>query len=183
MKNSVSKNKFQVEPSSHEYERSKNTIYEWIPKYQIIAAFIIVFQCMYFASITGSWKGYLANLIAIIILYFILSGIFDRIRVYIESRDKEISNLRRQFTGLVCDSSLGRVSEEDLKRIAVAANDLLWKSNQADLSKDDFNLISRTWFFWRDQNGFHSQDETECVNCGQIRIDHSKDGTCPNSAK
>ena len=52
MKNSVSKNKFQAEPSSGEYERSKSKTYEWVPKYQIIAAFILVLQCMYFASIT-----------------------------------------------------------------------------------------------------------------------------------
>jgi len=178
MKNSVSESKFQAEPNSHEYERSKGRIYEWVPKYQIIAASIIIFQCMYFASTNEGWKGYLANLLAIVILYFILSGIFNRIRMYIESRDKELSNLRRQFAGFICDTTLGKVSEIDLKRLATAANDLRWKSDQTDLSKDDFNLISRTWFFWRDQNGFQAQDETECINCGQIRMEHSKDGTC-----
>ena len=181
MKNSVSKNKFQAEPSSREYERSKSKIYEWVPKYQILAAFILIFQCMYFASITEGWKGYLSNFVAIVILYFIVSGIFDRITRYIEASNKEISNLRRQLTGFVCDTSLGRVSEADLKRIAVAANDLPWRANQNDLSRDDFGLISRAGFFWRDQIGFEWQDDTECVNCGQERRVHSKDGICPNS--
>jgi len=183
MKNSISKNKFQAEPSLHEYERSKSKIYEWVPKYQIIAAFILIFQCMYFASITEGWKGYLSNFVAIVTLYFIISGIFDRITRYIESRDKKISNLRRQLTGFVCDSTLGKVSETDLKRIAVAANDMPWRTKQNDLSRDDFGLISRAWFFWKDQNGFEWQDETECINCGQARREHSKDDTCPSSIK
>ena len=59
MKNSVGRNKFQAEPSTGEYERSKSKVYEWVPKYQIIAAFILAFQCMYFASIIEGWKGYL----------------------------------------------------------------------------------------------------------------------------
>ena len=181
MKNSVSKNRFQAEPSSREYERSKNKTSEWVPKYQIIAAFIIIFQCMYFASITEGWKKYLFNLIAIVILYFIISGIFERITMYIEARDREISNLRRQLTGFVCDTSLGKVSEADLKRIAVAANDLPWRTNQNDLSRDDFNLISRAWVFWKDQNCFNWQDMTKCINCGQERKAHSKDGVCPIS--
>ena len=183
MNNSIRKKKFQAEPSSHEYEKSKSKIYEWVPKYQIIAAFIIIFQCMYFASITEGWKGYLSNLFAIGVLYLILSGIFDHITMYIESRDKEISNLRRQLTGFICETSLGKVPETDLKRIATAVNDLLWEAKQNDLSKDDFNLISRAWFFWRDQNGFEWQDETECTNCGQARKEHSKDGTCPSITK
>ena len=183
MHNSIRKKKFQAEPSLHEYEKSKSKIYEWVPKYQIIAAFIIIFQCMYFASITEGWKGYLSNLVAIGVLYFILSGIFDHITMYIESRDKEISNLRRQLTGFICETSLGKVPETDLKRIATAANDLLWKAKQNDLSKDDFNLISRAWFFWRGQNGFEWQDETECTNCGQARRKHSKDSTCPSATK
>ena len=181
MKNSVSKNKFQAEPSSREYERSKSKIYEWVPKYQIIAALILIFQCMYFASITEGWKGYLSNFVAIVILYFMVSGIFDRITRYLEESNKETSNLRRQLTGFVCDTSLGRVSEADLKRIAVAANDMPWRTKQNDLSRDDFRLISRALFFWRDQIGFEWQDNTECVNCGIDRRVHSKDGTCPNS--
>ena len=183
MKNSVSKNKFQAEPSSREYERSKSKIYEWVPKYQIIAAFILIFQCMYFASITEGWKGYLSNFVAIVILYFIVSGIFNRITRYIEASNKEISNLRRQLTGFVCDTSLGRVSEADLKRIAVAANRVPWRTNQNDLSRDDFGLISRAWFFWKDQNGFNLQDETECINCDQERKAHLKDCTCPSSTE
>jgi len=67
MENSVSKNKFQAEPTSREYERSKNKTYEWVPKYQIIAACILMFQLMYYASITEGWKGYLSNFVAIII--------------------------------------------------------------------------------------------------------------------
>ena len=181
MKNSVSRNKFQAVPSSHEYESSKSKMYEWVPKYQIIAAFTIIFQCIYFASITEGLKGYLFNVIAIVVLYFMVSGIFERIRMYIEARDKEISNLRRQLTDFVCDTSLGRVSEADLKRIAVAANDLPWRTNKDDLSRDDFNLISRAWYFWKDQNGFNWQDETECINCGQERKAHSKEGNCPTS--
>jgi len=118
-----------------------------------------------------------------IILYFIVSGIFDRIAIYLESRDKEIYNLRRQLTGFVCDTSLGKVSEADLKRIAVAANDLYGKTKQNNLSKDDFNLLSRAWFFWKDRNGFEWQDETECINCGKVRREHSKDGACPSSIK
>ncbi len=183
MKNSVSRNKFQAEPGSDEYKRLKRKTYEWVAKYQIIAAFIFIFQCMYFASITEGLKGYLFNLVAIIILYFIVSGIFDRITRYIESCDKEISNLKRQLTGFVCDTSLGKVSEANLKRIALAANDMPWRTEQNDLSKDDFNLMSRAWFFWRDQNGFEWQDEIECIKCGQARREHSKDGTCPNSIK
>lgn len=183
MKNAVSnsKNKFQAEPNSHEYERSQSNIYEWVPKYQIITAFIVIFQCMYFASITEGWKGYLSNFVAILILYFIISGIFDRITRHIESRDKNISNLKRQLTGFVCDTELGKVSETDLKRISLAANDMPWRIQQNDLSRDDFGLISRAWFFWKDQNGFEWQDSIECVNCGQARREHSKDGTCPNS--
>ena len=181
MKNSVSKNKFQPEPSSSEYERLKSKTYEWVPKYQIIAAFILIFQCIYFASITEGWKGDLSNFVAIVILYFIVSGIFDRITRYIKSRDKEISNLRRQLTGFVCDTSLGKVSEVDLKRIAIAAN--AWRTKQNALSKDDFNLISRAGFFWKDHNGFEWQEETECIKCGQARREHSKDGTCPCSIK
>ena len=181
MINSVTKNKFQAEPSSGEYERSKSKTYKWVPKYQIIAAFILVFQCMYFASITEGWKGYLSNFAAIVILYFIVSGIFDRITWYIEASNKQISFLRRQLTGFVCDTSLGRVSEADLKRIAVAANRVPWRTNQNDLSRDDFGLISRAQFFWSDQIGFEWQDETECINCGRARREHSKDGTCPSS--
>jgi hypothetical protein len=181
MKNSISKNKFQAVPSSHEYERLKSKTYDWVPKYQIIAAFVVIFQCMYFASITEGWKGYLLNVVAIMVLYYITSGIFERIRMYLGAVDKEISNLRRQLTGFICDTSLGRVSEPSLKRIAVAVNDLPSRTNQNDLSRDDFNLISRAWFFWNDQNGFNWQDDTECINCGQARKEHSKDGTCPNS--
>jgi len=183
MKNSIGKNRFQAVPSSREYERSKSKTYEWVSKYQIIAAFIIIFQCMYFASITEGLKGYLLNVVAIVVLYFIVSGIFERITRYIEAMDKEISNLRRQLTGFVCDTSLGRVSEADLKRIAVAANDLPRRTNQNDLSREDFNLISRAWFFWKDQNGFNWQDEAECINCGQARKVHSKEGTCPPSTE
>ena len=183
MENSVSKNKFQAEPSSGKYEKLKSKTYEWVPKYQIIAALILIFQCMYFASITEGWKGYFANFGAIIILYFIVSGIFDRITMHIESRDKEISNLRRQLAGFVCDASLGRVPKADLKRIAIAANDIPSRTKQDDLSKDNFSLISRAWFFWKDQNGFEWQDETECSNCGRVRRKHSKDGACPSSMK
>jgi len=103
--------------------------------------------------------------------------------MHIESRDKEISNLRRQLTGFVCDTSLGRVSEADLKRIALAVNDMPSRTKQNDLSRDDFNLISRAWFFWKDQNGFEWQDETECINCGRVRREHSKNGACPNLTK
>lgn len=180
MKKSVPKNNFQAEPSSREYERSKSKIYELVRKYQIITAFILTFQCMYFASITEGWKGYLYNFVAIVILYFIVSGIFDRITRYIEASNKEISILRRQLTGFVCDTSLGRVSEANLKRIAVAVNDLPWRTNQNDLSRDDFELISRAWLFWRDQIGFEWQDDMESVNCGQELRVHSKDGTCSN---
>lgn len=183
MKHSKNKNKFSSEQNSREYERSKTKTYEWVPKYQIIAAAIIIFQCMYFASITEDWKGYLSNLVAIAVLYFIVSGIFERITMYIETRDKKISSLRRQLTGFICDASLGKVPEADLQRIAVAANDLLWRNSQDDLSKDDFNLLSRTWFFWKNQNGFNWQDEIKCTNCGQERKAHSREGHCPTSTE
>jgi hypothetical protein len=183
MENSLSKSKFRAEQSSGQYEKSKRKTYEWVPKYELIAAFILIIHCMYFASIIEGWKGYLSNLVAIIILYLIISAIFDRITMLIESRDKEISNLRRQITGFICDTSLGRVSKADLKRIALAANDMPWKTKQNNLDRDDFNLISRAWFYWKDQNGFKWQDETECINCGRVRREHSKNGACPNLAK
>lgn len=179
MKNSISNKKFQAEPSDREYQKTKKEAYEWVPKYQIIAAFIIVFQCMYFASITEGWKVYLFNFIAIAVLYFMVSGIFGRITMYIKGRDKEINNLRRQLTGFICDSALGKISQADLKKIGTAANDLPLRSNQTDLSKDDFNLLSRAWFFWMDQNGENWQDNTKCINCEKERKAHSIDGTCP----
>lgn len=179
MNKSVSNCKFQAEPSDREYQKIKKQAYEWVPKYQIIAAFIVVFQCMYFASITEGWKVYLSNFIAIAVLYFMVSGIFERIKLYIDGHDKEINNLRRQLTGFICDSALDKVSQADLKRIGKAANDLALRTNQGDLSKDDFNLLSRAWFFWINQNGFDWQDNTKCINCDQERKAHLIDGTCP----
>lgn len=179
MNDSVSNKKFKAEPSDNEYEKTKKKAYEWVPKYQIIAAFIIVFQCMYFASTTEGWKVYLFNIIAIAVLCFMVSGIIEKIRFYIDARDKEINNLRRQLTGFICDAALNKVSQGDLKRLGNAANDLMLQAEKNDLTKDDFNLLSRAWFFWTDQNGFDWQDNTKCINCEQERKAHSLDGTCP----
>lgn len=184
MEKMLGNNTFQAVPNPNEDARLTRKAYEWLPKYQIIVSIVFIFQCMYFASITEGWKGYLANLAAIVALYFIISGIFNEIRMHIESRDKEIFNLRRQLSGFICDASLGRVSEVDLNRIAAAANDISWlETKQDDLSKDDFGLISRAWFFWKDQNGFEWQDKTECISCGMARKEHSRDGSCPSSKK
>jgi hypothetical protein len=61
MKNSVNRNVFHTVSSSREFERSASKIYEWVPKCQIIATFIIIFQYMHFRVITEGLKAYLFN--------------------------------------------------------------------------------------------------------------------------
>ena len=179
----IGQDKFCAKPDSQGNDRSKRKAYEWVAKFQILAVFIICFQGMYYANMTEGWKGYSVNAGVTMVFYFLISGVLDRITRHIEVRDNEIRDFRRQLVGFVCDASLGRVPESDLKRIASAANNFSWRSSQKDLSKDDFNLISRAWFFWKDQNGFEWQDETECMNCTKLRRDHERDGTCPELLK
>ena len=80
--------------------------------------------------------------------------------------------LRRQMTSFICDAVLGRISKKDLERLRYAAD------NESNIPEfDDFSLMSRDWFFWRD--GFRFQDEIKCKNCGSPRKDHTKNGDCP----
>ncbi|MBW2621991.1 MAG: hypothetical protein JRD68_03730, partial [Deltaproteobacteria bacterium] len=113
------------------------------------------------------------------ILYYFVSGIFNLVTMHVEERDEQISNLVRRLTCFICDASLGRVSEQDLKRINNAAQRRSSESIKSDLSNDDFSLIANAWYFWKDHIGFDWQDETECVNCEFARKEHLSNGSCP----
>lgn len=114
------------------------------------------------------------------ILYYFVSGMFNLLTRHAEERDKEMSNLVRRLTCFICDASLGRVSEQALKRINIAAQRRSSESIKSDLSIDDFSLIANAWYFWKDQIGFDWQDETECVNCEFARKEHLNNGSCPH---
>lgn len=100
-------------------------------------------------------------------------------RSYKIKTNKRIDNVKKQLVGFICDLYLGRISKEDIKRLGEAANVGWLRYDSQDLTQDDFNLIARAWFFWKDGNGFEWQDKTECLACGKERQEHEKDGTCP----
>ena len=160
MVNSISKNKFQAEPDWQEKKRAESKIL----KNESIMAFILIILCVYVGNIIEGWIKYLLCFVGIIITYLIVSEIFNQSTEHIMERDKEISNLKRQLTCFVCLTSLGHIPESEINRIATAANGPPMATKQIDLSKDDFALINRAWFFW--ENGFNWQDTTKCINCG-----------------
>ena len=156
---------------------SPNISPEWVPKLELLACFLFIFHFMGNASKTGGWESFFSTLIAAAIFYWLISTIINRERRHVEILEKRFFNLERRFTTFICDASLGRVKNEDLKRLANATNLFTGRGREDDLSIDDFSLINRAWYFWK--SGFDWQDSTECINCKNERKEHPKEGSCP----
>lgn len=182
MKTKNKGNKFRAEPDASELERLKSKTWGWVPKLQLVAGFVLISRLINYAYTTEGWKAYLSGLIAIGIFYLFVSAIMDRIMMNKEEQKRRLYDLERRFTTFICEASLGRVEKENLKRLAMAASSRSGKDKENDLSVDDFSLINRAMYFWRDHTGFEWQDSTVCINCKHERREHSKDGTCPIEA-
>lgn len=126
-------------------------------------------------GILSYWIG--LPLLGIILLYSMIKSLLSWFAQHIEMRDMQIKGLRRQLTCFICEASLGWIDKKELERLREAVKSNAY-SKMDDLTVDDYSLISQAWVFWG-ENGFEWQDNTECVNCGHNRKEHSQDGECP----
>jgi hypothetical protein len=183
MRSATSQTKFSAEPGGVE-----NRKYSWelgarIGAGQLTGAFVIVSSCLIYASAARGWKGGLACGVAALLVYWVSSGFLGWYVRHLNEQADTIESLRRQLTAFVCDTQLGRVDKEDLRRLGDAAGN--WPR---DLTTDDFSLISRNWNFWLKQWGgdraacWDEQDGTVCVHCHHPRREHATDGRCPSQS-
>jgi len=167
MKLEIAENKFKAVE-----EKSRFKIY--FTRWHRIEVTLTAFASILLVAVAQSSDGLsrvIFTLMPLAFLYWIVDAFMGQANLHTEVRDEEIQNLRRQMTEFICDVGLNRVSFDDLQRISDAAH-------RPRRSHDDFSLISRSWYFWKDGIGFDCQDKSVCQNCGKKRIDHNIDGKC-----
>jgi len=171
--------KFQPILDDFEKDLKDSKAWAWVPRIQIMAGLFLFSLGMHWNFTADGWQRYLGGLMALGLVLLIVKEIQDHFFQLQEDIEQRCRAIERQFTAFICDATLGVIEEDDLSRLRTAAAKIHLTSQHENLSVDDFSLISRASFFWPGQNGFHWMDQTECRNCKKKRIEHAKDGSCP----
>ena len=164
---------FEPEPSPAEADHQRVAQYSWVGKMQIATAFVLVTGGLQYSVTTSGWGGRAAGVLVIVLLYWVVSELVDKVYRYTSDRRRELDLARRQLVAFACALQTGDVEPDDVARVAAAARPNPWSRSPMD---DDWAIIGQEWDFWHSGS---SQNHASCANCGEARHEHAADGACP----
>ena len=154
-------------------------VHRWVPAIEVAGVMVIFVSALFWGMTTGGWKGWAYCIIGVVVLIYYVKRTIGELNAAMLKQKRREYDLLQRVTRFICDANSGCVDRGVLERIGKAADSATDVSQfEENLSLDDFSLISQSRSFWKD--GFDKQNRTTCVNCGNARELHKKNGDCPS---